>query len=106
MRYFGAYSSKARTYRKKQSFNLQSFRTHPTSAPNEQPELSSKKRASLRKNWARLIKRVYLVDPLKCDCGGTFVVIAFITHHKVITKILEHLEKKKTKADSRAPPES
>jgi hypothetical protein len=57
-----------------------------------------------RASWARLIKRVYLVDPLKCDCGGTLRVIAFITDHAVITMILEHLEKKKVQ--SRAPPES
>ena len=29
--------------------------------------------------WAMLIKRVYEVDPLKCDrCGGEMKVIAFI----------------------------
>jgi hypothetical protein len=28
---------------------------------------------------------------LKCDCGGSFRVIAFITDHKVISKILKHL---------------
>ena len=105
VRYFGAYSSKARTYRKKRSLALQSFSTK-TSAAKDEPELAPKKRAALRRNWARLIKRVYQVEPLKCDCGGTFRVVAFITEHKVITKILQHLEKTKIKAESRAPPES
>ena len=73
------------------------WRKHPTntSAAKDERELSPKTRAALRKNWARLIKRVYLANPLKCDYGGTFRLIAFITDHKVITKILEHLEKKK-----------
>jgi hypothetical protein len=105
VRYLGAYSSKARSYRKKRSLSLQSFSTK-TSAAKDEPELAPKKRAALRRNWARLIKRVYLTDPLKCDCGGSLRVIAFITEPKVITKILKHLEKKKAKAESRAPPES
>jgi len=65
-----------------------------------EPFLSPKKRAALRKSWAQLIKRVYQAEPLKCDCGGSYRVIAFITEHKVIRKILEHLEKRA----SRAPP--
>jgi hypothetical protein len=104
VRYFGAYSSKARAYRKKRSLTLQSFTTNPYSSTKDSFELSPKKPAALRKRWAQLIKRVHQVDPLICDCGGTYRVIAFITEHKVIRKILEHLEKRKQ--DSRAPPES
>jgi len=30
-------------------------------------------------NWARLIRKVYEVDPLKClNCGATIPIIAFI----------------------------
>jgi hypothetical protein len=47
---------------------------------------------------------VYQAEPLMYHCGGTYRVISFITEHKVIRKILEHLEKRKT--DSRPPPES
>jgi len=103
-RYFGAYSSKARTYRKKTNLTLQSFSANQASPSKGEPFLSPKKRAALRKSWAQLIKRVYQAEPFKCDCGGSYRVIAFINEHKVIQKILEHL--KKTKADSRAPPES
>ncbi len=102
--YFGAYSSKARAYRKKRNLTLQSFSANPSSPTEDELKLSPKKHAALRKSWAQLIKRVYQAEPLKCDCGGTYRVIAFITEHKVIRKILEHLEKRK--ADSRAPPES
>ena len=100
--YFGAYSSKARAYRKKRSFTLTSLGTTHTLASQDEPKLSPKKRAALRKSWAQLIRRVYLVDPLKCDCGGTYRVIAFITEPKIIGKILRHLRNRKD--TSRAPP--
>jgi hypothetical protein len=106
VRYFGAYTSKARAYRKKRTLCLQSFSTNNTSEAKDEPELAPNKRAALRKSWARLLKRVYQVEPLKCDCGGTLRVIAFITQQKLITEILQHLEKTKTKPESRAPPES
>ena len=67
-------------------------------------KLSPKKRAALRKSWAQLIRRVYQVDPLKCYYGGTLHIISFITEHKVILKILDHLENRMR--DSRAPPQS
>jgi len=43
--------------------------------------------------WARLIKRVYEVDPLLCaECGATMKVISFIEppQEDVIEKILKH----------------
>jgi hypothetical protein len=66
--------------------------------------MSPHKRAALRKRWAKLIRRVYLTDPLQCDCGGTLRVVAFITQPKVIRKILDHL--KKTNSSTRAPPDT
>ena len=102
-RYFGAYSSKARAYRKKRNLTLQSFSAKSLPAEDEL-KLSPKKRAALRKSWAQLIKRVYQAEPLRCDCGGTLRVISFITEHKVIRKILQH--RKKRKAGSRAPPKT
>ncbi len=105
MRYFGAYSSKARAYRKNQSLTLQSFSANHTRTTEDEHKLSPKKRAALRKSWAQLIRRVHQLQPLKCDCGGTLRVIAFITEHKVIRRILDHLEKRNSDStDSRAPP--
>ncbi len=104
VRYSGAYSSKARVYRKKRTLTLQSANANPSSQNEDEFELSPKKRAALRKSWAQLIKRVHQANPLNCECGGTYHVISFITEHKVIRKILEHLEKRNP--DSRAPPES
>ena len=43
-------------------------------------------------NWARLIQKVYEVDPLECTrCGATMRVIALIDDADVIERILRHL---------------
>ena len=44
------------------------------------------------KNWARLIQKIYEVDPLTCPkCHGPIAIIAFIEAEEVIEKILNHL---------------
>lgn len=47
-----------------------------------------------KKSWARMIKRVWETDPLLCECGGQFKVIAVIearSQPAVLGKILSHL---------------
>ena len=45
-----------------------------------------------RKNWARLIQKIYEVDPLTCPkCSGEMKVISVIEDEGVIKKILKHL---------------
>ena len=45
-----------------------------------------------RANWARLIQKVYEVDPLECShCGATMRIIAFIDDAEIIERILMHL---------------
>jgi hypothetical protein len=45
-----------------------------------------------RKNWARLIQKIYEVDPLMCPrCSGTMKVISVIEDELIIRKILKHL---------------
>ena len=56
-----------------------------------------------RANWARLIKKIYEVDPLRCSrCGGTMRIISFIEDPAVIKKILQHL--KLWEVPKRSPP--
>ena len=44
------------------------------------------------RSWARLIARIYEVNPLRCRrCGGSMQLIAFITERSVIVRILDHL---------------
>jgi hypothetical protein len=47
---------------------------------------------ALRKSWARLIQKIYEVDPLICPkCQGTMRIISSIEDPSVIRDILNHL---------------
>ena len=53
-----------------------------------------------RRSWARLIARIYEVDPLTCPrCGHELTVVAALTDPRVIDRILEH----RRRADLRSP---
>ena len=48
--------------------------------------------ARVRSTWARLIHKVYEVDPLECPkCKGPMRVIALIDDRAIIRKALSHL---------------
>jgi hypothetical protein len=71
-----------------------------------------------RKNWARLIQKIYEVDPLTCPkacpeqpvegCRGIIRILAFIEDQGVIKAILKHLGlwlvKSKPAPKAHAPP--
>ncbi|MCD4721730.1 MAG: hypothetical protein K8S13_17990, partial [Desulfobacula sp.] len=60
--------------------------TIPTIMPNE---MSS---SEARQNWARLIQKIYEVDPLVCPkCQGQMKIISIIDDFGIIDKILKHL---------------
>ncbi len=49
-------------------------------------------RKNFRKNWARLVQKIYNVNPLKCPkCQGDMRIISWIEDKEVIKKILKHL---------------
>lgn len=82
VRCYGYYSNKSQGMRKKAG-------TDEKVPDLIESETSSKE---FRKNWARLIQKVYNTDPLicpKCDSGMRF--IAFIEDAVIIKKILLHL---------------
>jgi len=103
VRYYGYYSNAARGKRRKQGL-----------LDAEIPEIVCQEEVSgfrkqCRANWARLIQKIYEVDPLSCPkCQGVMRVLAFIEEKAVIRKILEHLalwEVPRRKApQSRGPP--
>ena len=73
VRYYGWYSSVQRGKRRKLG--------------NDTPEARAAHRA-----WARMIKKIYEVDPLICpECSSPMRIIAFIEEEAVIRKIMEHL---------------
>jgi hypothetical protein len=82
VRYYGYYSNVSRGKRKRQ--NQDEWIPYIL-----EPEGSSKE---YRKNWARLIQKIYEMDPLSCPkCQGQMRIIAFIEDEEVIQKILRHL---------------
>jgi len=47
-----------------------------------------------RRSWARLIQKVYEVDPLICPkCGSKMKIIAVVTDPSEVNKILECLKR-------------
>jgi len=82
VRYYGYYSNVSRGKRKKQN--------EDESIPYIlEPEQSSKES---KKNWARLIQKIYEIDPLTCPkCSSQMRVISVIDDEDVIKKILKHL---------------
>ena len=64
---------------------------------------SAAERRRVRRAWARMIRRIYEVDPLTCRCGGQMRVLSFILDPRVVTKILCHIATRDN-ARERAPP--
>ena len=45
------------------------------------------------KGWAKMIRKVYEIDPFLCpSCGGKMSIISFIEDPKTIDRIFAHLE--------------
>ena len=82
VRYYGYYSNVSRGRRHKENQDgLMPYILEPGGASKE-----------YRKNWARLIQKIYEVDPLTCPkCHGRMRIISFIEDEEVIKKILKHL---------------
>ena len=83
VRYAGWYSNRSRGKRR---------RTEPKPAEVATREIDVREATRVRSTWARLIHKVYEVDPLECPkCKGPMRVIALIDDKTVIRKILTHL---------------
>ena len=61
-----------------------------------------------RSVWARLVRKIFDVDPLVCACGARMQIVSFITDLRVVDRILRHRERARCKTkdpfESRAPP--
>ncbi len=101
VRYLGHYSNVSRGRRNKGK----EVRLTPGHSGNEvDDDLTDAERRARRRAWARLIRRIYEVDPLVCtSCGGEMRIVSVILEHRVITRILGHLARKGIKP-GRGPP--
>jgi hypothetical protein len=81
VRYYGFYSNVSRGIRQKENVD--------TLIPCVlEPEVNAKP----NRNWARLIQKIFEVDPLTCPkCQGPMRVISIIEDQAVIDKIVGHL---------------
>ena len=95
VRYYGYYSNVSRGKRQKEDQDyLIPYILEPSGSSKE-----------YRKNWARLIQKIYEVDPLTCPkCSGKMKVISVIEDEEVIKKILKHMGLWELKA--RPPPKA
>ena len=93
VRYYGAYSSRSRGEREDTDL----------ARGEKGPKLTSAERRRMRRAWAQMIRRVYEVDPLLCDCGSEMEIISFINEYRVVQKILDHV-RKTPPSKGRAPP--
>ena len=83
MRYAGWYSNRARG--KRRQIGVEASAVAPQ-APGAREAVRA------RSTWARLIHKVYEIDPLECpQCKGPMRVIALIEDSDAIRKILSHL---------------
>ena len=99
VRYYGYYSSKSRGLRKKAGTDDQVPALIESGASSKE----------FRKNWARLIQKIYHVNPLVCSkCSGSMRIIAFIDDQQIVKKILQHLDlwhvKRKPPPRANGPP--
>ena len=99
VRYVGWYSTRCRGER---------GRAAASAVAVQAPEDGQVVAARARSAWARLIHKVYEVDPLACPkCGAPMHVIALIDDAAVIRRILEHLGRwapRQARQNQRAPP--
>jgi hypothetical protein len=97
-RYYGAYANRNR--RALSQGALTACLASCTETTNDKSSTTS---TSSRTNWARLIRKVFEVDPLLCStCGSEMKIIAVLTDPKVVDRIICRLDK--NAVTPRSPP--
>jgi len=80
VRYYGHYSNASRGHRQKKNLD------------DLIPSILEPEDLKPNRTWARLIQKIYEVDPLTCPkCQGQMRIFSFIEDEEVIEKILKHL---------------
>jgi hypothetical protein len=102
-RSYGAYSNRSRvTPPVSQEFPAG---TAPPRADDEDSEFARESRPT----WARLLRKIFEVDPLLCSCGAEMKIVSIITEPRTVDRILRHLESDRCKArdpfQPRPPPQ-
>lgn len=101
IRYFGLYSSRSRWkwplwkhVAAHAPRGWKEIHERDSAEPEPKAPTCTLRESASRSAWARLIAKVYEVDPLVCAwCGSQMRVLAVITHAAEVKKILRHLIK-------------
>ena len=82
--------------------------TPPAAGPGASADAASELVQRRRASWARLIQKIFEVDPLLCVCGAEMKIVSIITDPRAVDQILRHLESQACRARDpfgpRAPP--
>ncbi len=90
VRYYGWYSNASRGKRRKPGVRVPvEAEVQDAPQPDSDREHFARQR---RRSWARLLKKIYEVDPLRCPHCGSEMQIAWVEQPEVIRKILRHLD--------------
>ena len=101
IRYYGAYSHRSRGARRAREAAAaedgaaRTARTDRTDVHgiDSAAETAAEPRSRSRASWARLIRRIYEVDPLLCPrCQGPLTLISVLVDPRVVDAILRHLD--------------
>jgi hypothetical protein len=105
IRYYGAYSHRSRGARRAREAaaaeggsdstgGVDSADVHGSdSAADTAAETAAEPTSRSRASWARLIRRIYEVDPLLCPrCQGPLALISVLVDPRVVDAILRHLD--------------
>jgi len=103
-RSYGAYSNRARVTGRAVKDSAGS--TAQPSTADEDSEFAKE----TRRTWARLLRKIFEVDPMLCSCGAEMKIVSIITDALVVDRILRHLASERCKArdpfEPRAPPQA
>jgi hypothetical protein len=78
--------------------------------PNHHQQDNSDFSKEARRTWARLLRKIFDVNPLLCSCGAQLRIVSVITQPPIVDRILRHLRSERCQArdpfESHAPPRS
>ena len=88
-RYYGAYANRNRS-----ALSQNALTACLATCSETATDQSSTTSTSSRAHWARLIRKVFEVDPVLCGkCGSEMKIVAVLTDPKVVDGIIRHLDK-------------
>jgi hypothetical protein len=98
VRYYGHYSNRSRGARRGQA------RPRPTACTEDLPP----EQRARRRSWARLLRRIFEVDPLLCPrCQVQMRIVSVLTEPTVVDRIVRHVSRtgQRSPFGERSPPQ-